>query len=228
MKKTQMISMILVATLLVSSCTTPNQVAGGVTGAAIGSRVGGAVGAIASGGRFVGRSSALGALVGAGVGAIIGVGITSEAEKNENNYLMKRKTEKVKRSAGIIEQNQGVNIRETPAREANPTALSELTYMDVTGDGAISKNETIELEGYVTNTSDDVLSNVVIQLNISDTKAFLISPPLTTDLQPGQKIRYNGRVHCRKTRRNHAVEICLTTICEGKKNKSSSLFIQTR
>ena len=228
MKKTQITCLTLASILLVSSCTSSRQAAGGVTGAMIGGRVGELVGIAAGHGPFRGGSAALGGLIGMGVGAVVGVGVTSQIENNERG-----------RSHNPSER-QGVNERRTTiepdyqtsgrayAQESNPTTMSELTYMDVTGDGAISKDETIELESYITNNSENVLNDIVISLTISDTKNFIVSPPLTTTLQPGQKIRYTGRVHCKKAHRGNMVKVNLTTNLAGKVNTTGSVYIRTK
>ena len=104
-------------------------------------------------------------------------------------------------------------------------SISDLTYMDADGDGYISKDETIEVEGYITNTSNSILRDIVIYLDVNDQKAFSISPSLTTTLQPGQKIRYTGRVHCLRTRGVTSAGINLNTEYAGKTYTSNSLFV---
>lgn len=229
MKKTQITSLTLATVMLASSCASSYQAAGGVTGAMIGSHVGEAVGFLSGHGPFRGSNAALGSLVGMGVGAALGVGITSQIEKNESNRQAgRRKDATADRQRQVDTNQQSVYTRETNASFSNSTSLSELTYMDVTGDGAISKDETIEVEGYVTNTSDVVLNDIVICLTITDTKNFTVSPPLTTTLQPGQCIRYTGRVHCKKARRNQSVGVCLTTTLANQINRTESLYIPTK
>ena len=218
MKKAQVTCFVLATLMLLSSCNTAGQAYGGLVGASIGGRVGGTVGFLA-GGSFRGSSSALGSLVGMGVGAVIGVGIASQIEANENNTITERN-----QNTRIKREENGVMTRVRPG-SFNPIAISGPTYMDVTGDGYISKNETIELEAYITNTSDYPLNDVTICINVSDTKHFTLSPPLTTNLQPGQKIRYTGRVHCNKARRGQSIEVCLTTTHAGKTNASESIYI---
>jgi hypothetical protein len=97
--------------------------------------------------------------------------------------------------------------------------------MDTDGNGYISKGETIEVEGYITNTSNSVLRDIVIHLDVNDNKAFSVSPSLTTTLQPGQKIRYTGRVHCIRTRNVESLGINLNTDYAGKTYSSNSLFL---
>ena len=86
-------------------------------------------------------------------------------------------------------------------------SITDLSYMDQDGDGYISKDETIEVEAFITNTSNSVLRDVVIYLTVSEPKSFSVSPSLTTTLQPGQKIRYTGRVHGNRTRGHNSLSV---------------------
>lgn len=225
MKKTKITCMSLAALMLASSCTSSNQAAGGLTGAMIGSHVGSAVGFLSGHGRYRGDNSALGSLIGMGVGAILGVGIASQIEENEKAKA--EQYEKAGRNDGYDYQTGG-GAYSGSATASALVSLSELTYMDADGDGNIAKDEIIEVEGYITNTSNSVLRNIVIHLEVSDPKAFAVSPSLTTTLQPGQKIRYTGRVHCRKAHRNPSVNIHLTTTHAGKSYSSSSLMVRIK
>lgn len=176
MKKNQFTCLALAAILLVSSCTSSYQAAGGVTGAMIGSQVGGAVGVLSGHGPFRGESAALGSLIGMGIGAILGVGISSQIEEQERAEA-RRYEERVQNSTignndGYYDNNVGYQTgggyQGTPNTQANSNyeigndtyngamistvlSISELSYMDADGDGYISKDETIEVEGYITN-----------------------------------------------------------------------------
>lgn len=249
MKKNQITCLTLAAALLASSCTSSYQAAGGVTGAMIGSHIGGAVGALAGHGPFRGESSALGSLIGMGIGAILGVGITSQIEEQERaearryeDYEQSRTTSgndgyydnnvSYQTSGGYQNGNQPVQENHNyqigsynGGVTSTVLSISDLTYMDADGDGYISKDETIEVEGYITNTSNSILRDIVIYLDVNDAKAFSISPSLTTTLQPGQKIRYTGRVHCLRTRGVTSAGINLNTEYAGKTYTSNSLFV---
>lgn len=107
-------------------------------------------------------------------------------------------------------------------------SISELSYMDVDGDGYISKGETIEVEGYITNTSNSILRDIVIYLNVNEPKSFSVSPSLTTTLQPGQKIRYTGRVHGNRTRGQSSLGINLNTDYAGKTYTSNTLLVRVK
>lgn len=249
MKKNQITCLTLAAALLASSCTSSYQAAGGVTGAMIGSHIGGAVGALSGHGHFRGESAALGSLIGMGIGAILGVGITSQIEEQERaearryeDYGQDRTTVSndgyydnhvgYQISGGNQSGNQTVQENHNyqigsynGSTTSTVLSISDLTYMDADGDGYISKDETIEVEGYITNTTNSILRDIVIFLDVSDPKAFSISPSLTTTLQPGQKIRYTGRVHCLRTRSITSVGINLNTVYAEKTYTSNSLFV---
>jgi hypothetical protein len=223
MNKTRFTSMTLAAALLLSSCSSSYQAQGGVTGAMIGSHVGGAVGLLAGHGHghFRGSSSALGSLIGMGVGAVLGVGIASQIEEKERHEARRY-------------DEPAVNQRETPTRTGSTgntsagltsVSISELSYMDADGDGYISRDETIEVESFITNTTKTTLHDIVISMHVSDPKAFSTSPSLTTTLYPGQKIRYTGRVHCERTRGNRSVGINISVEHAGRMSESSSMYV---
>ncbi len=231
----------LAVAMLASSCTSSYQAAGGLNGAIIGGHVGSAVGFLSGHGHFRGENAALGSLIGMGIGAVLGVGIASQIEENEKAEARRYE----ERNGGYSTRNTNENVPyQTGGGTYNGTisdatvggapiasaliSLSDLTYMDVDGNGYISKDETIEVEGFITNTSNSVLRDIVIQLEVSDPKAFSVSPSLTTTLQPGQKIRYTGRVHCLKTRGNSSVGINLHVTYAQKTYTSNDIYVGLR
>jgi len=233
MKATKITCLTLATAMLASSCTTSYQAAGGLTGAMIGSHVGETIGALSSHGHFRGESAALGSLIGMGIGAILGVGIASQIEENERVRYEEYSNDVSHHTS--TEQNSG---NESPGYQIGGSAyngmstsavlsISDLTYMDADGDGCISKGETIEVEGYITNSTKATLHNIVISMNVSDSKAFSTSPSLTTTLYPGQRIRYTGRVHCNRLRHNQSVGIGIGVEHAGKNSISNSLYVRT-
>ena len=104
-------------------------------------------------------------------------------------------------------------------------SISDLNYMDGNGDGYLSKNETIEIEGFITNTSGNRLNNIVIYLTVDNEKNYSVSPSLTTSLEKGQKIRYTGRVHCKKAHKSKVVNVQLNVAQNESKQASSRLSI---
>ncbi len=211
MKQTKAICMVLVIAMMVSSCGSAYQAQSGATGAMIGGHVGEMIGFLSGHGHFRGENAALGSLIGMGIGAALGVSVASQIEGRDK--------------AETRRDEEYGNPVSTPSAAIS---LSDLTYMDTNGDGYISKDEIIEVEGFITNTSNSAIPNIVIYLTTNDAKAFIASPSLTTTLQPGQKIRYTGRIHCRKTRGESAAEVQLHTTYANKNNVSNSLFIPTK
>ena len=244
MKATKITCLALATVLLVSSCESSYQAAGGVTGAMIGSHVGSAVGYLSGGHRhgrhYRGGNAALGSLIGMGIGAVLGVGIASQIEQKEKAQARRQvghegdygdyDTYENRHTAGGYDNNPDYQIG-GGAYQGNSNAvisISDLTFMDIDGTGYISKGETIEVEGYITNTSNSVLNDVVIFLKVDDEKRFRVSPSLTTTLSPGQKIRYTGRILCDRAKRGSAVGICLNTRYAGRQNTSSTMFVEIR
>jgi hypothetical protein len=252
MKATKITCLALGTLLLASSCESSYQAAGGVTGAMIGSHVGSAVGYLSGGHRhgryYRGGNAALGSLIGMGIGAALGVGIASQIEQKEKAEARRRDsygdgygdydTRENRRTTGGYESNRDYQIgggayqgNSGGTYQGNSSAvisISDLTFMDIDGTGYISKGETIEVEGYITNTSNSVLNDVIIFLKVDDEKRFRLSPSLTTTLRPGQKIRYTGRILCDRAKRGQAIGICLNTLYAGKQNTSSTLFVEIR
>ena len=229
MKKTKITCLILAVAMLTGSCTSSYQASGGVTGAMIGGRVGETVGYLSGHGPFRGRSAALGNLVGMGVGAALGIGITSQIEANERAKHQRGKDNGYASDNEYYDQGyQTGGGAYAGVTNSSTLYISDLSYTDMTGDGYISKDETIEVEGYITNTADHPLNDVVIYINVNDTKHFTISPPLTTTLRPGQRIRYTGRVHCGKTRRGRDITVSLNAKYGSKLSSSENLIIRTK
>jgi hypothetical protein len=200
----------------------------------IGSHVGGAIGFLSGRGHFRGENAALGSLIGMGVGAMLGVGIASQNEQREREARQRNvyssgevpTTPEYDNTAGGPDYQTGGGAYQGSLPSS--VSISPLTYMDADGDGYLSKGETIEVEGYITNTSSTVLHDIVICLTVDNQRHIRLSPSLTTTLQPGQKIRYTGRVHCEKSLRGRPVGINLCTDHNGKKHTSTTLFIETK
>ena len=132
---------------------------------------------------------------------------------------------------GATAGNDSYNYGNSTYSDAVPTSaitISDLTYTDANGDGYANKGETLEVESYITNVSNSVLHDVTISIAIDDEKDYNTSPSLTTNLQPGQKIRYTGRIYCKKARSGESVGISVKTACNGKTASSSTLFVATR
>lgn len=232
MKITKFTCLTLATAILASSCCSSYQAASGATGAIIGGHVGETIGFLSGRGHFRGENAALGSLIGMGVGAILGVGIANQNEQREREMARQRQVyqnQNVPSQDGSTEGGPDYQIGGGAYQGSLPSAvsISTLTYMDADGDGYLSKGETIEVEGYITNTSDMELKDIVICLNANNQRNIQLSPSLTTTLQPGQKIRYTGRVHCEKSLRGRPLSINLSTDHNGKKNTSTTLFIET-
>lgn len=233
---TKITSVSLATLMMASSCTSSYQAAGGVTGAMIGSHVGNVVGFLSGSGHFRGENAALGSLIGMGVGALLGVGIANQIEQKEaerarqygqaNNYDYQEGAYNNDNRTEMPDYQIGGGAYQGTSHAT--VSISDLTYMDADGDGCISKGETIEVEGFITNTSNAEMKDIVISLSVDNQKNYRISPSLTTTLQPGQKIRYTGRVHCDKVKRGQALGIYLCTNYMEQKNTSNVLFVRTR
>lgn len=218
MKQTKVACIVLALAMMVSSCGSAYQAESGARGAIIGGHVGEMVGLLSGHGHFRGENAALGSLIGMGIGAILGVSVASQIEEKE------------KAEARRYDEDYNTISNPSPTVKSTSAAIniSDLTYMDTDGDGYISKDEIIEVEGFITNTSNSIIKDIVIYLSTNDSKALVASPSLTTTLQPGQKIRYTGRIHCRKTRGLSGTEVQMQTTYADKSNVSNSLYIPVK
>lgn len=231
MKKNHItISAILMAAVtLFSSCETSGQAAAGLTGAAIGGTIGSAIGGATGGGygrygrygyyHYNGQGAALGSLIGMGVGAALGVAIQKSAEDNERRqYESAREYRNYEQEPNY--SNSYSSNSYTPAPRRLPIHISEVTYFDGNGDGYMSKGETLEVETYIENNSNSTLYDVDIILNTQESKYVTVSSPLTITLEPRQKIKYSGRIYCRKAKHGRSVPLTIT-ISTGKQMAQS-------
>lgn len=247
MNKIKVFSLIAAASILISSCTSYSQAAAGLAGASIGSRLGRDVGYLTGGWRFGGSSAALGSLIGAGVGAALGVGIHNGIEQNRERRTMDRARDRQDRLDRTTKGNDydyqigggsngGYAPQDSYQQEgyANTTvsnayvSVSPLTYMDGDGDGYISKNEAVEVEAYITNTSGRDLQDVTISLEGPDSRYVTVSSPITITLRAGQKIRYTGRIYCQRAKSNRTVDVRVGVRAGSTKLNSSPLAIYLR
>lgn len=237
MKK--ILAILLGVSVLASSCASSYQASGAMNGAMVGSTVGRAVGALSGRGCFHGRNAALGSLIGAGVGTILGVGITSAIEQKERRAYENQSSYEADNYApagGAYDHQYNTPSRPNTvysgahggAYNTLDVAISELTYTDANGDGCISKGETIEVQTFITNTTNTVLRDIVLSLNVSDPNNLRVSPSLTTTLRPGQRIRYTGRVYCTRARNGRWSNIHLTATCNGRSVVSEVIAVQGR
>ena len=228
MKKTKITCLVLAVAMLTGSCASSYQASGGITGAMVGGQVGEAVGFLSGHGPFRGRSAALGNLVGMGVGAALGIGITSQIEANAKEKSQRGRNDGYAYNENYSQGYQTGGGAYAGVSGTSPIYLSDISYTDMTGDGYVSKDETIELEGYITNTSDNTLENVIIYINVDDTKHLTLSPPLTTTLYPGQKIRYTGRIHCKKARQGRSIVASLNAKYNNKISSGDKLMLRMK
>lgn len=211
----------LSSVMLLTSCTSSGQAVAGLTGAAIGSNIGGAIGGVSGRGyyHYNGQGAALGSLIGMGVGAALGVAIQKSVENNERSYY-----------EGYQDNNSYSSSYNTPApvQPRLPLSISEITYFDGNGDGYMSKGETIEVETYIKNTGNRTLYNLYITLDTQNSKYVTVSSPLTISLEPGQKVRYSGRIYCRRIRHGHDVPLTITLASGSSVIQSETLYLGMR
>lgn len=211
----------LSSVMLLTSCTSSGQAVAGLTGAAIGSNIGGAIGGASGRGyyHYNGQGAALGSLIGMGVGAALGVAIQKSVENNERSYY-----------EGYQDNSSYSSSYNTPASVQSrlPLSISEITYFDGNGDGYMSKGETIEVETYIKNTGNRTLYNLYITLDTQNSKYVTVSSPLTISLEPGQKVRYSGRIYCRRIRHGHDVPLTITLASGSSVIQSETLYLGMR
>ena len=243
MKIIKTLSLLVAGSLLVASCTTYGQASAGFAGAALGSHIGRDIGFLAGGHHhFGGGNAALGSLIGAGIGAALGVGIQSSIENSQQQRYQQQyqnnrtSTDDYQTSGGGYSTNrsnssssssfgyEGSYSNKSTAVSNSFVTVEQLNYMDGDGDGYMSKGETIEVETYITNNTNSTLPNVSIRLNSSDDNIALSSPLITT-LSPGQKIRYTGRIYCKKARSNNAAQVSVTVSTSGQNLSTNALPI---
>lgn len=236
MKKNTIACAAMATLVLASSCSSSYQASAGVTGAYLGGHIGETVGFLSGHGHFRGENAALGSLVGMGVGAILGIGIANQIEKNQqqsnNTYSNPDADYQTGGGAGY----DGGAYKNDSYRGAygksyalsSGLEVSDLSYTDSNGDGMLSKNEVIEVESVITNTTDKLMKNVIIWLEVDNVKCCSVSPSLTTSLEPGETIRYTGRIYGKKARSGQSVTVTLGTNYAGLTARGRSMTIGMR
>lgn len=214
----------LAGAMLVTSCTSSYKANAGMRGALIGGRVGEAIGAISGHGFYSGKA-AWGSLIGTGVGALLGVGIASAIEEKERKAY--------ENSNGYDQRDYAPSYDQrdyTPSYSGRPLGVSvtNLRYLDADGDGWVKKGETIEIQAYINNTSGRMIRDLTLCLAVSDERHYTVSHPLTTELGPNQRIRYTGRVYCKKASRGDAVKVWINASCGQQVHSSEAIVIGER
>lgn len=256
MKTIKTFSLIVAASLIVSSCTTYGQFGAGMAGASLGSHLGRDIGYLAGGHHyhFSGRSAALGSLIGAGVGAALGVSIHNgieqarerryERAQNQQNYQNNQygnqnQYQNYGTSSDDYQTGGGSGYGSSNGSSSNGSSscssrpsysnayvtVESISYMDGNGDGYLSKNETIEIDTYITNTTSAPLNNVTISIVSNDTRNVTLSSPLVTSLAPGQKVHYTGRVYCQKVKKNAPISVSVNVLTNGANCNTGSISI---
>lgn len=236
MKKNKLACAAMASLILMSSCSSSYQASAGVTGAYLGGHIGEAVGFLSGHGHFRGENAALGSLVGMGVGAILGVGIANQIEKNQqhNDGIYHNSDTDYQTGGGAGYDEAGApngDYRGTYSKGYTLDSgleVSDLSYTDSDGDGLISQNEVIEVESVIKNTTDKMMRNVTIWLEVDDAKRCRVSPSLTTTIEPGETIRYTGRVYCKKARSGQRVTVTLCTNYTGLSARGRSMTVSMR
>lgn len=230
---------ILATAILATSCTSTSQTYAGFAGASLGSNVGSLIGAATGSGHghhrhYSGQGAALGSLIGMGVGAALGVAIQKSVEEggrrnrddapadNTYNYAPNQT------STPNHTPKHPTTRTETRPATALPLRISELTYFDGNGDGLLSKGETIEVETYIRNTGRTTLHDLHIALDTRQNKHVSISSPLTITLEPGQTVKYSGRIYGKRSRSGHAVPLTILIASAQGQAQSETLYIEMK
>ena len=239
MKRNTITCAALASIIMASSCSSSYQASAGVTGAMIGGHVGETVGFLTGRGHFRGENAALGSLIGMGVGAVLGISVANQIEKNEQAANSRSyDSDADYQTGGGAGYNDGYNgsygngnYQGTKTQSytlCHGLELSDLSYTDSNGDGMLSKNEIIEVESIITNTSNKPLRDVVIWLDVDNVKYCSVSPSLTTTIEPAEKLRYTGRIYCKKARQGKAITISLCTSHAGLVSKGHSMTVNLK
>lgn len=225
----------LASIIMASSCSSSYQASAGVTGAMIGGHVGETVGFLTGRGHFRGENAALGSLIGMGVGAVLGISVANQIEKNEqaaNSRSYDSDADyQTGGGAGYNGSYGNGNYHGTKTQSyalCHGLELSDLSYTDSNGDGMLSKNEIIEVESIITNTTNKPLRDIVIWLDVDNVKYCSVSPSLTTTIEPGEKLRYTGRIYCKKARQGKTIAISLCTSHAGLVSKGHSMTVNLK
>lgn len=219
--------LMMAVAVLTTSCTSTSQTFAGFAGASLGSNIGGVIGAASSGRHhhYSGQGAALGSLIGMGVGAALGVAIQKSVEEGD-----RRQTESSMNETyyNAPEQRTATRNYKTESRpvQSLPVRISELIYFDGNGDGLLSKGETIEVETYIKNTSNHTLRNVQIALDTQQSKYVSVSSPLTITLDPGQKVKYSGRVYGKRARRGQNITLTIRITEGNREAQSETLYVE--
>ena len=226
---------ILAAAILATSCTSTSQTYAGFAGASLGSNVGSLIGAATGSGHghhrhYSGQGAALGSLIGMGVGAALGVAIQKSVEEGGRRNRDDAPADNTYNYAPTHQNTpkHPTTRTETKPATALPLRISELTYFDGNGDGLLSKGETIEVETYIRNTGRTTLHDLHIALDTRQNKHVSISSPLTITLEPGQTVKYSGRIYGKRSRSGHAVPLTILIASAQGQAQSETLYIEMK
>lgn len=206
-KKYSSIACSFVISIILSSCSTSPSyysMSGTMAGASIGGQIGEAIGWFSGGHNRYG-SSLVGRVIGTAVGAGIGYSITQKQINNLNKQHDNRNTasEDTYNNTFTPESNTKIRnfrIGKNSKTQNNSLCISNISYQDENGDGKISKGETCTIIYEVTNSSQWLISDIVVGISEeTNTERYAFSPSTSNvSISPGGTIRYKANVFCKK------------------------------
>lgn len=210
------------ATLLLSSCQTPEQFGAATTGGVFGGIFGSAIGGLFGGPRGADAGTVIGMIAGAAVGAAA----TAPEARDYRDYDYTSDTYRRHRN---VEYSSHSREAEEIGREYNNLEINNLRFVDIDNNKTINANENCKLVFEIKNTGHDTIYDIAPVITVNGTKAIIISPTaVISELGPGKAVRYTAEVYATKRLRTGVADFTISFVKGDYKYTMTSFTLATK
>ena len=193
MKKHLIVVGILIVSLLLSSCSSSQQIQGAMTGSMLGGIFGSSIGTLMEGHRGYHKGQALGILIGGAVGA------AAASPENKSANISRYDERPLRRNYREIQETSEVADINRLKSEYAQLSVENLRFIDSNNNRAIDANEHCQLVFEIFNRGSSTLYQISPVITVSDSKHILVSPTaIIESIAPGSGVKYTAEVYGKK------------------------------
>lgn len=214
--------LLLSATLMLSSCQTPDQFSAATSGGLIGGIFGSAIGGLFGGP----RGSDAGTLIGIIAGAAVGAAATAPEARDYSDYDYTSDNYSRRRD---IEYSSHSREAEEMGREYANLEINNLRFVDRNNNKTIDANENCKLIFEIKNTGSQNIYDIAPVITVNGSKAIIVSPTaVISEIAPGKAVKYTAEVYAGKRLRTGTADFTISFVKGDYKYTMTNFTLATK
>jgi hypothetical protein len=214
---------LMVGALILSGCSSSEQMNGMYLGGMLGSVFGSSIGGLAGGPRGSDAGTALGMIVGGAVGAAVTAPKTTprngdSSDRYDDTYENGRSVDEYNRHSSRPQTGAGsAETYQTVPEDYQNLQIENLRFIDENHNRSLDAGERAKIVFEIRNAGTRTMYNVTPVLSVSDARHILISPTaIISAIEPGKTVRYTAELFGKKKLRRGIADFSLS-FADGKK-----------